>query len=63
MPFTEALSAFMEKVTSPDVHPDAARTELNDKSSEKVMNFVKTLAQATNAYPPAMAENVVFMVR
>ena len=63
LPFTKALAAFVDKMASPDVQPDAATGELNDRSLAKVIDFVKSVAKATNAYPPAMAENVNFVVR
>ncbi|KAL0022488.1 hypothetical protein WJX79_010730 [Trebouxia sp. C0005] len=63
LPFGKALKAFLERVTSPNAHPDKAAAEVNNNSTHKVLQFVKTLAQATNAYPPAMAENIVFVLR
>lgn len=63
LPFGKALKAFLERVTSASAQPNAAAAELNDKSTRQVMEFVKTLAQATNAYPPARAENVTFVLR
>ena len=63
LPFTKALAAFHDRVLSADAQPDAAAEEINAKSFDKVLKFVTTLAKATNAYPPAMAENVTFMVR
>ena len=63
LPFGKALKAFLERVTSPNAHPDKAAAEANNNSTHKVLQFVKTLAQATNAYPPAMAENIVFVLR
>jgi len=63
LPFGKALKAFLERVTAPNAQPDKAAAELNDKSTRKVLQFVKTLAQASNTYPPAMAENIVFVLR
>ncbi len=63
LPFGKALKAFLERVTSPNAHPDKAAAETNNNSTHKVLQLVKTLAQATNAYPPAMAENIVFVLR
>ncbi len=63
LPFTKALKAFLERVASTNAQPDAGLAELNGSSTQKVMAFVRSLAQATNAYPPAMAENVAFVVR
>ena len=63
LPFGKALKVFLEKVTSSNAHPDKAAAEVNYNSTHKVLQFVKTLAQATNAYPPAMAENIVFVLR
>lgn len=63
IPFTQALSAFHDRVLAAGAQPNAAAEEINTKSFNKVLKFVKTLAKATSAYPPAMAENVMFMVR
>ena len=63
LPFTKALSAFHDRVLAAGAQPNAAAEEINAKSFDKVLKFVKTLAKATSAYPPAMAENVTFMVR
>lgn len=62
-PFTKALAAFVERMTSSSVHPDAATGELNDKSLAKVLDFVKSLAKPSSAYPAAMAENITFVIR
>ena len=63
LPFTKALSAFHDRVLAAGTQPNAAAEEINAKSFDKVLKFVKTLAKATSAYPRAMAENVTFMVR
>ncbi|DBA74212.1 TPA: hypothetical protein ACH3X1_011005 [Trebouxia sp. C0004] len=63
LPFGKALKAFLERVTSLNAHPDKAAAEVNTNSTHKVLQFVKALAQATNTYPPAMAENIVFVLR
>ena len=63
LPFTKALSAFHDRVLAAGAQPNSASEAINAKSFDKVLKFVKTLAKATSAYPPAMAENVTFMVR
>ena len=63
LPFTKALSAFHDKVLSANTQPNVAAEGINAESLSKVIRFVTKLAKATNAYPPAMAENVTFMVR
>lgn len=63
VPFTKALAAFVDKISTLETHRDAAVKHQNDRSLSTVLDFVKSLAKASNAYPPAMAENVAFIIR
>ena len=51
---------FYNRVLAAGAQPNIAADDGNAKSFDKVL--VKTLAKATSAYPPAMAEIVTFMV-
>ena len=54
LPFTKALSVFHDRVLSADAQPNTAAEDINARSFAKLLGFVKKLAKATIAYPPAM---------